>query len=58
MGWYRHQKMAGNVVTCIVTCIDDECDADLMNTTQPYSAEFACAFEAATKRSTLPLKIV
>ena len=46
--------MAGNVVTGIVTCIHNEWDVDLMDTTQSYSAVFA----SATKRCTSPLKIV
>ena len=58
LGWYRHlnnnKKMAGNVVTGIVTCIHNELDVYLMDTTQSYSAEFA----SATKRCTSPLKIV
>jgi hypothetical protein len=37
-----------------VTCIHNEWDVDLMDTTQSYSAEFA----SATKRCTSPLKIV
>ena len=35
--------MAGNVVTCIVTCMHNEWDVDLMDTTQSYSAKFASA---------------
>jgi hypothetical protein len=41
------------LVTRIVTCIHNQWDVDLMDTTQSYSAEFA----SATKRCTSPLKI-
>ena len=47
-------KMAGNVVTCIVTCMHNEWDVDLMDTTQSYPAELS----SAAKRCTSPLKIV